>query len=193
MASSGPPPPLLLLLLVLLAGAARAGLHFRPGCSCYRPLRGDQRTQLGHRSGTGGRPTAGASRALPPLGTLPPLWGALPPLTSAGQCSPLLRGQFLSHLRPGPKAPSAQEAGQPHLPGIWGIWGLAGGAARLLPGCGARGGNALPPGYSGRVGVCPPSHLGEGRGLPVPPTPAPGAPVLILPVVICSQDVPPAS
>ncbi|XP_054429526.1 cathepsin Z [Pteronotus mesoamericanus] len=54
MASSGPagpPPPLLLLvLLALLAGAARAGLHFRPGQSCYRPLRGDQLYNLGRRT-----------------------------------------------------------------------------------------------------------------------------------------------
>uniref|UniRef100_A0A8C3WW42 Cathepsin Z n=1 Tax=Catagonus wagneri TaxID=51154 RepID=A0A8C3WW42_9CETA len=52
MASSGSArqPPLLLLLFVLLAGAARAGLHFRPGRGCYQPLRGDSRTQLGHRT-----------------------------------------------------------------------------------------------------------------------------------------------
>lgn len=67
MASSGPAGPL--LLLVLLAGAARAGLHFRPGQSCYRPLRGDQLSNLGRRSARlGGWPTPGASRALPPLG-----------------------------------------------------------------------------------------------------------------------------
>uniref|UniRef100_A0A8B9YNP7 Cathepsin Z n=1 Tax=Bos mutus grunniens TaxID=30521 RepID=A0A8B9YNP7_BOSMU len=50
MASSGPLVPPLLLLLVLLAGAARAGLHFRPGRGCYRPLRGDRLTQLGRRT-----------------------------------------------------------------------------------------------------------------------------------------------
>uniref|UniRef100_A0A8C6AS22 Cathepsin Z n=1 Tax=Monodon monoceros TaxID=40151 RepID=A0A8C6AS22_MONMO len=49
MASSGP-AQLVLLLLVLPAGAARAGLHFRPGRGCYRPLRGDQLTQLGRRT-----------------------------------------------------------------------------------------------------------------------------------------------
>ncbi|XP_036681457.1 cathepsin Z [Balaenoptera musculus] len=49
MASSGP-AQLLLLLLVLPASAARAGLHFRPGRGCYRPLRGDQLTQLGRRT-----------------------------------------------------------------------------------------------------------------------------------------------
>lgn len=50
MASSGPAGPLLLLLLVLLAGPARAGLHFRPGQGCYRPLRGDQLSSLGRRT-----------------------------------------------------------------------------------------------------------------------------------------------
>ena len=56
MASSGPLVPPLLLLLMLLAGAARAGLHFRPGRGCYRPLRGDRLTQLGRRSGRLGGP-----------------------------------------------------------------------------------------------------------------------------------------
>lgn len=68
MASSGPAGPLL-LLLVLLAGAARAGLHFRPGQSCYRPLRGDQLSNLGRRSARlGGWPIPGASRT-------PASWG----------------------------------------------------------------------------------------------------------------------
>lgn len=64
MASSGPAGPLLLLLLVLLAGSARAGLHFRPGRGCYRPLRGDRLSSLGRRSA----PAWGASRALLPFG-----------------------------------------------------------------------------------------------------------------------------
>ena len=67
MASSGP-AQLLLLLLVLPASAARAGLHFRPGRGCYRPLRGDQLTQLGRRSGRlGGR---GGAAHLPGLRAL---------------------------------------------------------------------------------------------------------------------------
>ena len=90
MASSVPARPLLLLLLlllVLLAGAARAALHFRPGQSCYRPLRGDQLSNLGRRSVPAWG--AGLSLGLPVhprlLGTLPPPWGALPPLTFEGQ------------------------------------------------------------------------------------------------------------
>lgn len=62
MASSGPAGPL--LLLVLLAGTARASLHFRPGQGCYRPLRGDQLSNLGRRSA----PAWGASRVLLPFG-----------------------------------------------------------------------------------------------------------------------------
>ncbi|XP_010363457.2 LOW QUALITY PROTEIN: cathepsin Z [Rhinopithecus roxellana] len=36
-----------LLLLVLLTGAAQGGLYFRPGQTCYRPLRGDRLAPLG--------------------------------------------------------------------------------------------------------------------------------------------------
>lgn len=50
MASSGSVLQLrLVLLMLLLAGAARASLYFRPGQTCYRPLRGDQLAQLGRR------------------------------------------------------------------------------------------------------------------------------------------------
>ncbi|KAH0511038.1 cathepsin Z [Microtus ochrogaster] len=51
MASSGSVLQLrLVLLMLLLAGAARASLYFRPGQTCYRPLRGDQLAQLGRRT-----------------------------------------------------------------------------------------------------------------------------------------------
>lgn len=54
MASSRPAGPPL-LLLVLLAGAARAGLHFRPGPGCYRAPRADRLASMGRRcAGAGG-------------------------------------------------------------------------------------------------------------------------------------------
>lgn len=102
MASSGParplPPLQLVPVLVLLAGAARAALHFRPGQSCYRPLRGDQLANLGRRSapawGAGSSPGLRVHPCL--LGTLPPPWGALHPLTFGGQI------QFWGSLFPFP-------------------------------------------------------------------------------------------
>lgn len=76
MASSGSvQQPRLVLLMLLLAGAARASLYFRPGQTCYRPLRGDQLAQLGRRWAPGcvwggrGHTSGPGARPLPP-GTL---------------------------------------------------------------------------------------------------------------------------
>ncbi|KAK2110248.1 hypothetical protein P7K49_009994 [Saguinus oedipus] len=67
-----------LLLLVLLAGAAQGGLYFRPGQTCYRPLRGDPLAPRGRRWAPAGRrpwgdgrPSSRAGRALCLLGALP--------------------------------------------------------------------------------------------------------------------------
>lgn len=123
MASSGPLVPPLLLLLVLLAGAARAGLHFRPGRGCYRPLRGDRLTQLGRRSGrlVGGLPISRGCARSAAWGTLPPPWGAsnqgaLLPLTSAGQGQPLGFGSAFFHLCGVGRDSPVLEAGQTHRP-----------------------------------------------------------------------------
>lgn len=119
MASSGP-AQLVLLLLVLPAGAARAGLHFRPGRGCYRPLRGDQLTQLGRRSGRlGGGQGLPISRGFAPSpawGTLPPPWGARnqdaqPPLTSEGQGQPRCFGGAPFHICGVGQGAPVQEAG----------------------------------------------------------------------------------
>lgn len=96
MASSGSVLQLrLVLLMLLLAGAARASLYFRPGQTCYRPLRGDQLAQLGRRwargCAWGGRGYTSGPGAHPlPLGTL--LLSGPPCLLRPGKSHPFLLG-----------------------------------------------------------------------------------------------------
>lgn len=116
MASSGSvQQPRLVLLMLVLAGAARASLYFRPGRTCYHPLRGDQIAQLGRRWARGrvwgerGHTSGPGSGPLAP-GTLLPSGPPLLPLTweipslpfgktfTSGKLWCLLDGAFLTLL-----------------------------------------------------------------------------------------------
>lgn len=149
MASSGPLVPPLLLLLVLLAGAARAGLHFRPGRGCYRPLRGDRLTQLGRRSGRLG---LGGSAHLPGLCALCCLGN---PAASLG-CQQPGRPASLDLCGSGP----APRLWKRPLSLVWGWTGLTrAGSKPISPTCiwGVAGRSSLVPALGVGVGGCPAS------------------------------------
>ena len=202
MASSG--PARLLLLLVLLAGTARASLYFRSGQSCYRPLREDQLFKLGRRSGRlrGWPISRGLGRTPAFWGLLPPPWGA----RNQGLCPPDLGGWdpplFWESLVLFPIQGS---------PGVWGWTSPTCAEGRLAPppwrlaallgeqsGCCIWGCPASFTFCESGVSQCEMRSPGDGGAHSCSLSfwggeRAPGAPLMILGLVVSSQDIPSAS